>query len=168
MSKRRSEYLEKNGLPAQLSSGRKYYQGFFKATNPEKYKGNPNNIVYRSQWEFRYMRELDHDPNVISWQSEEVVIPYRDPTTRRIRRYFPDFVVTKKVGSDIKTYVIEIKPASQCTPPKKGFGRRAQQKYLKEAVTFAVNQAKWQYAKDFCKRRGWEFVVLTEKELKIK
>ena len=27
------------------------YRGKYKLTKPEKYAGNPNNIVYRSMWE---------------------------------------------------------------------------------------------------------------------
>lgn len=30
---------------------------------------------------------------------------------------------------------------------------------------WAVNQAKWASAKDYAKNRGWEFKIITEKDL---
>jgi hypothetical protein len=71
------------------------YKGFFKPKNPDKYMGNPTNIIYRSSWELKLMIRLDEDPSIISWGSEEVVIPYRSPIDNRIHRYFVDFIVNK-------------------------------------------------------------------------
>jgi hypothetical protein len=34
-------------------------------------------------------------------------------------------------------------------------------------VTYAVNDAKWRAATEYCKDRKWQFKILTEKELKI-
>jgi len=34
-------------------------------------------------------------------------------------------------------------------------------------MTYAVNQAKFKAADEFCKDHGWEFMIVTEKELKI-
>jgi hypothetical protein len=34
-------------------------------------------------------------------------------------------------------------------------------------MTYAVNQAKWKAAKEFCSDHMWEFIILTEKELKV-
>jgi hypothetical protein len=71
-------------------------KGYFKPLNPNKYKGDTSNIVYRSRWEFVYMARLDKDPDVVWWQSEETIIPYRSPVDNRIHRYYPDFVVRRK------------------------------------------------------------------------
>lgn len=140
----------------------KYTQGKFKPSNPKKYIGNANNICYRSGWEFKYMMHLDHDPNIISWSSEEFSIPYISPIDKKKHRYFPDFIIKKK---DEKIYVIEIKPAGQTKPPKQSKNRK---RLINEATTYGINQAKWKAADEFCKRNGYEFQILTEKELKIK
>ena len=70
-------------------------KGYFKPQNPQKYKGDPTNIVYRSGWELKLMLYLDKHEEVISWASEEVIIPYRSPIDNRIHRYYPDCIVTK-------------------------------------------------------------------------
>jgi len=106
------------------------------------------------------MRRFDTDPNVVSWASEELVIPYRDRVTGRQRRYFPDFVVRNKEG---KTIVIEVKPQKEAIPPVRG--SKTEKRFLSEVKTFANNYSKWEHARDFCRRKGWEFVILTEREL---
>jgi hypothetical protein len=40
--------------------------------------------------------------------------------------------------------------------------------FLYEAKTYAVNQAKWKAADEWCKDRRLEFKVITEDELGIK
>lgn len=141
------------------------YKGFFKPLNPEKYRGNPTNIVYRSRWELVYMARLDKDPDVIWWQSEETVIPYRSPVDKKIHRYFPDFVVKRKTEKGSKTQVIEIKPKFQTVPPTTAEGKKKSKKLINEAITWGINNAKWESAREYCKDRGYEFVILTEKEL---
>jgi hypothetical protein len=32
---------------------------------------------------------------------------------------------------------------------------------------WAINQAKWEACREYCKDRGWEFKIFTEKELGI-
>jgi hypothetical protein len=143
------------------------HKGFFKPLNPSKYKGDPTNIVYRSRWEAVLMARLDKDPNVIWWQSEETIIPYRSPLDNRYHRYFVDFTVrVKQSGGETKTKLIEVKPASQCRPPPIMEGRKTKT-YINQVMTWGVNKAKWDAAKEYCKDRGYEFVIMTEKELGI-
>lgn len=141
-----------------------YKQGLFSPKNPQKYIGNPQNIVYRSGWEKRVMEYLDNTSNVVRWASEEIVIPYLSPVDNRHHRYFPDFYV-EAVGKDgsIKKMLLEVKPKSQSVPPKPQ--SRRTKRYIAEVMTYGVNQAKWNAAKDFCIEKGWEFKVLTESEL---
>lgn len=143
------------------------HKGVFKPLNPSKYSGNPNNIIYRSSWELICMRRFDTDPSILYWASEELVIPYNDRATGRYRRYFPDFVI-KKRGPDgeIKVIVIEVKPYAQSVPPVRG--NKTDRRFLTEVKTFATNYSKWEYAKAFCEQKGWEFVVLTERELNLR
>lgn len=143
-------------------------QGFFKPKNPQKYKGDPTQIVYRSGWELKLMLYLDSRPEVVSWSSEETIIPYRSPIDGKIHRYFPDFVVTKinKQGKK-ETTLIEVKPSKQTVPPKKTKGK-SNKTFLSEVHAWGINEAKWKAAREYCKDRGWGFEIFTEKELGIK
>lgn len=113
------------------------------------------------------MLYLDEHKEVISWGSEEIIIPYRSPLDNRIHRYYPDFVVTK-INSEGKreTAVIEVKSAKQTVPPK--IREKVTKSYITEVKTWGVNEAKWKAALEFCKDRGWTFHIFTEKELGIK
>ena len=140
-------------------------KGQFRPKNPKKYNGDPTNIVYRSSWEHRVMKYLDDSPNVIWWASEELPIKYISPVDNRTHRYFPDFIVKlKKKDGSTKTVVMEIKPEKQTKLPKQ---KRKTKRFIQEAATYAVNQEKWRAADIFCKEHGWEFMVLTEKDLGI-
>ena len=127
---------------------------------PEKYTGYPTNIIMRSSWETRFASWCDKNPSVLKWSSEETVIPYRCPTDSRIHRYFVDFKITVSTG---KTYIVEVKPAAQTQPPI--YPGRQTQRYITESLTFMKNKAKWEAAIEFAKDRGWEFKIITEKEL---
>jgi hypothetical protein len=140
------------------------YKGKFHPKFPQKYKGDPTNIIYRSLWEMRFMRYLDQHPSVMNWASEEVIVPYISPIDKRVHRYFPDFwVKMKSQDGTINTVLIEIKPHQQTKIPIKP--QKLTRKFINEARTYSVNQAKWKAAEEFCKDRNWQFKVLTEKEL---
>jgi len=139
----------------------------YKPEYPKKYKGDANNIICRSSWERRFCRWCDLNENIISWGSEEFWIPYISPVDNRVHRYFPDFIIkVKEQTGEIKTYVIEVKPKKQTIPPKQK--SRVTKSFLYEAKTYAVNQAKWKAADEFCKDRMIEFKVITEDELGIR
>ena len=71
------------------------------------------------------MRYCDRNDNIIEWGSEEFFIPYFDPTTRKVRRYFPDFIMKVKDNQGrTKTYVVEVKPQKQTIPPKETKNKR--------------------------------------------
>ena len=143
------------------------YKGKYQPSYPQKYKGDPTNIIYRSLWERKFMVYCDLNQNIIEWGSEEIALPYRSPLDNRVHRYFPDFYIKVKESNGIlKKYLIEIKPKRQTTPPPKP--QRQTKKYLYEAYEYAKNQAKWEAAKEWCADRGYEFKVLTENELNIK
>ena len=141
------------------------YSGKYRPTYPRKYKGDPTNIIYRSLWELKFMKYCDLNENILEWGSEEIIIPYRSPTDNRYHRYFPDFYVKAITGSGIKRYIIEIKPQKQVEGPK--VQTKKTKKYINEVVTYAINQAKWKAAEEYCADRKWEFKILTEKDLKI-
>tara|TARA_B100001094_G_scaffold74634_1_gene70964 strand:- start:5062 stop:5505 length:444 start_codon:yes stop_codon:yes gene_type:complete len=139
----------------------------YRPKNPKKYKGDYNNIICRSSWERKFCSWCDLNENIVAWGSEEFCIPYFDPTERKMRRYFPDFIINvKEHTGKIKTYVIEVKPRKQTLPPKQK--KRMTKSFLYECKTFEVNRAKWEAASEWCKDRKIEFKIITENELGIK
>ncbi len=136
------------------------YKGKFRPKNPSKYHGDTNDIVYRSLWERNTFRWCDERPEVETWTSESVVIPYYCPTDRKMHRYYVDLLIRFTNGT---TILVEIKPHKQTiepTPPQKRTRR-----YIAECYTWAKNQAKWDAAEEWAKDRGIEFHIWTEKSL---
>ena len=139
----------------------------YKPINPRKYNGNPNNIICRSSWERKFCQWCDRKENVISWASEEISNPYVSPKDNRIHKYYPDFLIkVKEHNNKIETYVVEVKPKKQTLPPKKK--KKITKSYIYECTTYAVNQAKWKAADEFCRDNRINFKIVTEDELGIK
>ena len=136
------------------------YKGRYTVQNPDKYGGDPTNVVFRSLWERQVFKFMDTNPNVLKWESEETVIPYRCKTDNRIHRYFID---VKMVTKD-KTYLIEIKPKKQTQAPKEP--KRKTKRYITEVMTYIKNTSKWETATAYCADRGWEFQIWDEDTLK--
>jgi hypothetical protein len=146
------------------------YKGFFLPRNLSKYRGNPNNIVFRSLMELRAMRFFDAHPGVLEWSSEETVIPYECPLTGKLRRYFVDFLVKMRSASgEVITYLIEVKPLAQVKQPEIPKKRNAKriERYKREAETYLINEAKWAAATTACEKRKWVFKIITEKTLRF-
>lgn len=141
----------------------KAHKGKYKVKNPEKYKGNPNNVIYRSSWELKFFNYCDKNPDILQWASEEpfMVVPYKSPIDGKWHRYFPDVWI--KTATD--TFLIEIKPFKETQEPKKR--SRVTRKYLYEVKTWGINSNKWKAAQEFCEDRKWKFKIITEKELKL-
>lgn len=140
-------------------------RGVFKPRNPSKYRGDLHTITYRSWWEFKFMRRLDADSSVLSWSSEEIMIQYISPIDGKPHRYFPDFYVEKLLPNrTVKKFVIEIKPSAQCIKPVRR-ARQRQRTFIEECKTFETNKAKWRAATLFCQKYGYQFLVLTEKQM---
>lgn len=142
------------------------YKGRYHPDHPQKYRGDVKNIIYRSSWELKFMKYCDSNDNILEWGSEELYIPYISPVDGKRHRYFPDFYIkVRNKNGKIKKYLVEVKPKYQVEGPK--VQQRKTKRYLNEVVTYAVNQAKWAAAKEFCYDHQWEFIILTEQELKI-
>lgn len=113
------------------------------------------------------MNEFDMNSSVVEYASEEITIPYLSPVDNKIHRYFPDFYVKTKDKDGVeKQVLIEVKPAIQTVPPRQP--KKTTARFISEVKTYAVNDAKWKAAKRFCDEVGWEFKIVTEKELGIK
>lgn len=135
------------------------YSGRYTVKNKSKYKGDYTRVYYRSMWERHCMKHFDTSSNVVSWSSEEIVIPYLYEVDKRYHRYFMDFKVTWKNG---ETWLIEVKPHKETKPPT---GNKRTKKYITEAYTYVKNMNKWEAANEYCKDRKWKFMIWTEKEL---
>lgn len=138
----------------------KTYSGKYKLKKPDKYAGDPKQVVYRSSWERAAFKWCEENSSILEWSAEEVIVPYRINSNDRIRRYFVDLWIRWKNG---KCTLVEIKPNKQTQPPKKG--KRKTKRYLEEAVTYVQNQSKWEAATKYAESRGWTFQVWTEIEL---
>lgn len=133
--------------------------GKYTPKHPEKYLGDVSNIVWRSSWELRFMQFCDMNVNIIRWASEEFCIPYIKPTDGKVHRYFPDFYIEyRKKDGTVGKDVIEIKPHKEAVWAKKNQDMHAK-------LALVINEAKWDAATQFCKERGLNFRVLTEKTL---
>ena len=145
----RPRYYQKKRRYQRKKSKSKFKQGYFtdiseKYIQPSnKYMNSEQYPQYRSSWELEFMKFCENNPNIVKWSTESVSIPYVSPKDNQIHRYFPDFFIETQDG---KKFIIEIKPFNQRNNP--------------------INQNKWIAAKEWGKEHGFEFLVLTEKELK--
>ena len=142
---------------------REFKQGIFKPINKAKCL-NKSDIVYRSGLESKLMMQLDKNSNVISWSSEAVIIPYWKPGENRIARYFVDFYAKLKIGDTVKEYLFEVKPHRQISKPVANKNKK-QSTILYENIQYAINTAKWKAAEEYCAKKGYKFLIITEKNI---
>jgi hypothetical protein len=151
-----------------------HQKGKFIPKNPTKYKGKLP-IIFRSSWELAFMRMCDLTAGIESWGSESIVVEYIDntvPAAPKRRRYFVDFNMTVKTTSGkLMKYLVEIKPHVQTIPPLAPkpvngiINERARASYALALQTYQRNMLKWTAAKIAAKSKGFQFMVLTEKNL---
>ena len=144
------------------------YNGKYRPRYPKKYRGDPTKIVYRSLWEKKFMNYCDITESVNEWQSEEFFIPYRSPLDNRMHRYFPDFLIKYQDNNGRKRImVVEIKPKKETKMPTTNPKKRTKS-WAYSVKTYAINQAKWKAAREYCRDRDYEFKIMTEDDLGIK
>ena len=144
------------------------YKGKFRPKNHKKYKGDYREVVYRSSWELKFMQYCDTNKSIVKWSSEEIVIPYRSPVDNRIHRYFPDFLIKYQDNNGRRRImVVEIKPKKETKMPATNPKKRSKS-WAYSVRTWAVNQAKWKAAREYCRDRNYEFKIMTEDDLGIK
>ena len=139
----------------------KYRQGIFTPINKDKFMGST--ATYRSGLELKFMRFCDNNTNVLKWGSENVIVPYISPLDGKVHKYYVDNFVIIREGSQIKKYLIEIKPSKQTQAPNTKYKKKEHLIY--EQSAWIINQAKWNAAKELCKKKGFDFLILTEKHL---
>jgi hypothetical protein len=137
------------------------YRGKYRPKNRDKYKGDADGVTYRSLWERNAFRWCDENKNVVWWNSEETVIPYRCKTDGRMHRYFVDLQIHFATGH---TYLIEIKPKKETVEPRPR-GTKSP-RYITEVMTYVKNMSKWEAAEEYAAGRGMVFEVWTEDTLR--
>lgn len=146
----------------------KYKQGFYQLRNPEKYKGDPSNIKYRSSWELAFCNYLDNNDTIIKWACEQPIITYSD-LRNKVHRYYPDFYYEKTTNDDnlMTRVIVEIKPHVELFPPErpKNETAKALENYEYSVRMHIKNKLKWAAAEEYAKKRGMQFIILTEKQL---
>ena len=102
---------------------------------------------------------------MLKWASEEFFVPYKHPMTGKISRYFPDIWIKYKNKDGIITETVwEVKPKKYTIPPH--IPKRKTRSWAYTAEQFVINTAKWNAAKEYCKKRGQNFQIITEDQLK--
>ena len=71
----------------------------------------------------------------------------------------------KSKDGKVGKYLVEIKPEKFTKPPT--IPKKKTKRFIQEVFNYGTNQAKWKQANEYCLDRGWEFLVLTEKDLGI-
>src|ERR1700751_4675035 len=98
---------------------RQFLQGKYRPDNPDKYQGDISDIVFRSSWELIAFKFCDHATDIVSWSSEGVILPYRG-IDGKMHRYFMDlWIVARQPDGTTKKFLVEIKPKSKMSPPRK-------------------------------------------------
>lgn len=111
------------------------------------------------------LRMLDNNPNILTYGSESIVLPYTSPLDGKLHRYFVDMVATlRDKNGNIKKLLIEVKPYKQLSPPVFS-NRKSQSTLLYENKQYALNMAKFSAAKQWCKKNNYTFLILTEREI---
>lgn len=95
---------------------------------------------YRSSFEHKYMMILDRDPSVVMWTYETIRVRYELDEINHM--YLPDFLV---IFDSCKTEIHEVKPSTVCSTP--------------------MNVAKFDAGTLHAVDLGWEFRVITEKDI---
>lgn len=131
-------------------------KGYYVIQKRDKYiDPNTTRLMYRSSWEARFMLYLESQPMVKKWGYECIEVKYLFSADNKVHRYYPDFYVEFANG---KTCIVEIKPSKDAKLPKKMTDTMG-------VITFMRNKDKWEACQKFCESKGWDFKVVTEKEL---
>lgn len=143
----------------------KIQQGYFRPVNPDKYIGDISTIVFRSSWEFKFLKWCDSSPTVLKYSSEPFSIPYFNPLDKRVHKYYVDFLILVKDSNGVESsYLIEVKPTKYTKPPiaPARMTNKQTANYVYAAKQYIVNQAKFEAAKEFAAVRGLKFGIITE------
>jgi hypothetical protein len=161
-----------------------YNQGNYIPKNKDKViKLNTQGGVYfRSSWEKKIMHWLDNNNTITKWGAECMRIPYQmthfdnGDTKVKEHSYYPDFYYEMKNNEGLlKQVVVEVKPFKEykmvqdlnegnLVIPETGMKKLKNFEYdLKMAYK---NKNKWETMINWCNKKGYEFIIITEQHLK--
>jgi hypothetical protein len=165
-------------------SNSNYNQGNYVPKNKDKVikLNTAGGVYFRSSWEKKIMTWLDYNDKIIKWGAECMKIPYQmthfDNGDMRVKEhcYYPDFYYEMR-GEDgvLKQVVVEVKPMKEYNMvialnegklqvPQKGTKKLKNFEYdLKMAYK---NKNKWETMISWCNKKGYEFIIITEENLK--
>ena len=151
-----------------LKPSDKYVNGNYHPTNPSKYIGDINGIIFRSSWELRFCQYCDLNSKILKWSSEPMSIDFWNPIDKKTHRYHPDFYI-KVLADDGSTvdWILEIKPQNQYKKElePKLEGRITPKKlkaYNDKKTTWIINRCKFEAATKFAESIGYKFGAIDE------
>lgn len=176
-----------------MSFGGNYSTGVFYPKHPEKclnYNGKMDFIVdgkrvkekkitYRSSWELKVCNFCDKKSSILEWGSEVITLEYINQNDGKKHRYVTDFFIkVKRKSGEIVTFIVEVKPDCQSEhfdqfgrlvmpdPPKKKT-QKSIANWQERCDIIRKNNSKWNYARDWCRKEGYKFIVLTENNIGV-
>ena len=95
------------------------YKGYIDLSNPKNTRVIPKILFIGLYGKENFMNYCDLNENILEcWHLRNFGF-LLDPTTNRVRRYFPDFFIKyKDKDSNIRRSVIEVKPMRETLQPK--------------------------------------------------
>jgi hypothetical protein len=164
-----------NSAPKQPT---KYKQGLFTPNNKDKVikLNSQGGLYYRSGLEQKMMIYLDNNSKIKFWGAEHLRIPYQKTEwvseTQEFKTtehsYYPDFYYElQREDGTISRVVAEVKPSSETKEPKLNDNPTSKQlKNFEYALKmYNKNLSKWKYMIEYCDRKEFEFIIITEQHL---
>lgn len=145
--------------------GGRLRQGYFKPKNPEKYRGDYTQIIYRSGWEFKFFKFCDENPMVLEYASEPVCVDYWNSMSKKQCKYWIDgYMKTINKHGQIREWLIEVKPNKFIHPPKspQRLTERQTYSFVRHAKAYMINTDKFKAAKAYAKAHNMTFGIITE------
>lgn len=158
----------------------KYKQGLYLPRNTNKVikLNSQGGLYYRSGLEQKMMIYLDTNERIIHWGAEHIRVPYTKTEwvseTQEYKTtehgYYPDFYYElQKSDGSVSRVVAEVKPSSETMEPK--LNEKPTAKQLKNfeysLKMYNKNLSKWKAMIEYCERKGFEFIIITEQHLKM-
>jgi len=157
-------------------TNKNYKNGLYIPINKNKIikLNNQGGLFYRSGLEQKFMIYLDNNKDVIHWNTELIKIPYLKnawnnkllESTMSEHTYFPDFYYElKRKDGTISKVVCEIKPYKDTRPPSLPDNPTINQlkNFEYSLKEYSKNMDKWKFCLEWCKNKGYEFVIITDK-----
>lgn len=156
----------------------KYKNGLYIPVNKIKLikANNEGGVYFRSGLERKMMVYLDRNDKIIRWSAEYIRVPYektewnsnlKDFETTQ-HTYYPDFYYEMiRDNGEIARVVAEVKPYKETIEPviKENMTSKQMKNLEYDLKMYNKNLQKWKYMIEYCNRKGFEFIIITEKNL---